>query len=228
MLQDAAWQHADKLGYGYNDLGTQDLFWVLSRQHVQIIRWPIWSEVVKIITWPSGIEGIFAKRDFEIWVDNELCGICSTDWLMVDIKTKRPIRPHFKPETEFGPRTHAHINTKKINATDCTFKLNNSSVRYSDIDVNQHVNNAKYAQWILDALPADFLDRHLVTNYEVNFIAEATLGDDVELMSKQEINTTENFFSFSANRKRDYKQLFAAQITTIPANYFIRSHTSNV
>jgi acyl-ACP thioesterase len=30
-------------------------------------------------------------------------------------------------------------------------------VRNSDIDLNQHVNNTKYAQWILDALPIEVL-----------------------------------------------------------------------
>lgn len=214
MLQDAAWQHADKLGYGYTDLGTQQLFWVLSRQHVQITRWPKWGETLKIVTWPSGIESIFAKRDFEIWVDDTLCGVCTTDWLMVDVNTKRPVRPQFKPEMEFGPRTHNQINTAKINQAEQEIKLSKFAVKYSDIDVNQHVNNAKYAQWILDVLPADFLSKHRITGYEVNFNAEATWNDEIELSCDKELNTIETNYQFWANIKSDGKQVFVAKLTT--------------
>lgn len=41
--------------------------------------------------------------------------------------------------------------------------------RYADIDSNGHVNNARYVEWLLDALPAGFLADHRLTGFRLNY-----------------------------------------------------------
>lgn len=212
MLQDAAWKHADELGFGYTDLSYQSLFWVLSRQHVYMKRWPVWGETIKLVTWPAGTEGIFAKREFEIWVDEEYCGCCSTDWLMVDVNTKRPAKPSFKPGTVFGERLTAHVLTRKLTMPEQMYPFGELTVKRSDIDVNYHVNNVKYAQWLFDYLPKEIADK-TIGQYEVNFLAEASLDDEIVLTSNLEEDESLHQLTCSATRKRDGKNVFIAQLT---------------
>ena len=48
---------------------------------------------------------------------------------------------------------------------------------FSDIDVNQHVNNVKYVQWALDNLPDGFQEQHVLKELSINFVTQAMLGD---------------------------------------------------
>lgn len=49
-------------------------------------------------------------------------------------------------------------------------------VRPSDLDLNGHVNNLSFAQWILNASPLSMHREHALSSYEVNFLAEVCEG----------------------------------------------------
>ena len=52
-------------------------------------------------------------------------------------------------------------------------------VRFFDIDANGHVNNARYFEWLLDALPADFLLHYRPVAFSMNYHREVRLGETV-------------------------------------------------
>ena len=54
-------------------------------------------------------------------------------------------------------------------------------VRYSDIDVNAHVNNARYLGWLLDSYPPEHHRKAELASCEVNYLGEAGCGDRVLL-----------------------------------------------
>ena len=53
-------------------------------------------------------------------------------------------------------------------------------VRYFDIDINHHVNNARYLDWMLDPLGPDFLRQHRPVAFKINYEAEVQEGATVE------------------------------------------------
>lgn len=61
-------------------------------------------------------------------------------------------------------------------------------VRYFDIDVNHHVNNARYMDWLLDPLGAEFLRTHrpvrLVIKYEHEVREDATVTSQYQLVEE--------------------------------------------
>ncbi|MFM6927937.1 MAG: acyl-[acyl-carrier-protein] thioesterase, partial [Bdellovibrio sp.] len=88
-------------------------------------------------------------------------------------------------------------------------------VRNSDLDINQHVNNCKYAQWILDSIPYDLHKSLKLNSYSVNFLAETYLGDKVEV--DRSVQTANDSGAFGASvyrgiRAGDEKVLFTARI----------------
>jgi medium-chain acyl-[acyl-carrier-protein] hydrolase len=47
------------------------------------------------------------------------------------------------------------------------------TVPYSAIDVNGHVNNTLYIQWIIDSFPLDYILSHDIYDIEINYLQEA-------------------------------------------------------
>jgi acyl-CoA thioesterase FadM len=64
MLQRAAVDHAEKLGFGYQVMSKLNLSWVLVRMNIEILRLPKWREKVILTTWPSNLTTISAFRDY--------------------------------------------------------------------------------------------------------------------------------------------------------------------
>jgi acyl-ACP thioesterase len=52
-------------------------------------------------------------------------------------------------------------------------------VRYSDLDINQHVNNVSYIEWALENIQSIEKNQRCLTELEINFLGEALLGDEV-------------------------------------------------
>lgn len=61
-----------------------------------------------------------------------------------------------------------------------TFTSRTYQVRYFDIDINHHVNNARYFDWLLDPLGADFLRHHQPRSLKIKYVAEVKEGAMVE------------------------------------------------
>ena len=55
------------------------------------------------------------------------------------------------------------------------------TVRYSDLDVNGHMNNCRYMDWVSDTLPGSFHGSHRVSEFTVNYLSEAREGEELRL-----------------------------------------------
>ena len=58
-------------------------------------------------------------------------------------------------------------------------------VTYGDLDMNGHVNNVRYIEWVLNSLPLEFHQTHILTALEVNYLAEAVYGHAVSIASAE-------------------------------------------
>lgn len=52
---------------------------------------------------------------------------------------------------------------------------------YTDLDVNGHVNNTRYADWLCDALGAALLSRRCLARLHINYAAEIRPEQEMEL-----------------------------------------------
>ena len=68
---------------------------------------------------------------------------------------------------------------EKIAVSDGLAEVARFSVRNSDLDVNGHVNNTRYAQWILDSTPPEAHRAWRVERYHC--LAEIQVGDAVAI-----------------------------------------------
>jgi medium-chain acyl-[acyl-carrier-protein] hydrolase len=180
LLQDTAWIHAEHLGWGYEDLVKKGTIWVLSRQKLVMTDWPVWQDKMTIHTWPRRSGSVMALREFEIRVGDHKVGECSTSWLVLDWTTRKIQK---LDRIMFGMETRSEgvldIAAERITPRHDLPEVARFEVRNSDLDVNGHVNNTRYAQWLTDTMTADELAHFAIDEYEVNFLAETGVGDTV-------------------------------------------------
>jgi medium-chain acyl-[acyl-carrier-protein] hydrolase len=215
-LQDTASDHAEKLNFGRDDLLKNNHIWVLSRMYARIDNLPEWNDTVTVRTWPSGIDKILALRDYEVLNLNDTCIVSATSsWAIIDRTTKKIQRPD-------DIITHFHSTlTKKRSLERNASKLDQITkdghlspvfkVKYSDLDVNLHVNNVKFLQWVTDSYPLDFITSHSPLSVEVNYLAESMCGDEIKVKVTRESELT-GIWNHSIIRMNDNRELCRIRI----------------
>lgn len=215
IMQDMAFEHSTMLGFGYEDVVEKGFFWVLVRQKLRMHSWPNWNDKIRVTTWSKPIVGVYAFREFEFFVGEEKIGDCSTTWMILDAKTRRP-RSIDNSDSLFQPRKDYSLDytADRIDAPENLELTKTFDVRISDLDMNEHVNNIKYTQWFLDAVPYVYHQKYYIEEYEINFLAETFLDDSLEAYSNMNelvptVSTKEVFFV--GKRASDSKTAFIAK-----------------
>ncbi len=218
LLQDIATEHAELLGLGYESLLEKGFFWVLIQQRLRLWQKPRWQQVITIKTWVSKMTGIYAIREYEIFLGDQKIGECSLTCMILDSKTHKPKRIS---EDTYQSLTRKDNNlsfkAEKIRLPKNQEKIKSINVSISDLDMNQHVNNVRYSSWFLDSLSIDYHRNYSIVDYQINFSGETFLNDKIdcfchiegEQMSLE--NRTEYPFKtlyFSGVRQNDGKTVF--------------------
>ena len=213
LLQDAASNHALRLGVSVHQLLEKNYTWVLSRMMLKMHGFPAWRDPVRIRTWPSGIQTVFAMRDFEILdKTGRILGSAVSAWIVIDADKRRPVRPtSFADQINSveGMRAFDHPLNKlpKVDAADVE---NRFFVRYHDLDINQHVNNVSYVEWLLESIPGFGRQGLTLEELEINYLGEAFKGDRIISMCQKD-NLSGARFSHSIVREEDQQELVRAR-----------------
>ena len=115
--------------------------------------WPRYSDQIRIETWPSGIEGIYAFREFEIFVNDIKIGSASTAWLVFKLSSRRLIKipPEFADKIP-GSQEEPTIELKrKFSDLTTPGPVLNVKVAWPHLDLNNHTNNVHYYSWMMMA-----------------------------------------------------------------------------
>jgi len=220
FMQESAWHHARHMELGYEELLRRNLVWVLTRQIIQIDKHPHWQDTVQIQTWPTGCDPFFCYRDFHILNEKEeIIARASTSWSVINLATRRiePTSTYYAADRPrhsvqaFPGRTFEKIPQIEAGTEACRF-----SVRYSDLDPNQHVNNVKYIEWALNNFDADFHRRHQISELEINYLAEAFYGDSIRCSYAP---TGKGEFLHDIVRESDQKSVSRVRTRWLPVNF---------
>ena len=157
LLQEAAIRHANVFETGTRGMLTRGETWVLNRMAVNVARYPRFEEALRIETWSSGIKGFKGYRDFRVYDADERCVIAGSSlWLYVSVKTKGIVRVPRELATRFP--MHAtevfcpELEVLEFGMTPAGAPVWEIALRYSDVDVNEHVNNTAYLELVQTAL----------------------------------------------------------------------------
>lgn len=186
QMQEIAWEHANLLGFGYNQLQKKNQFWVLSRLLVKITRRPVWTEEFTLETWSRGTDGFYGYRDFN-FKDRSGAPIiqATSSWLVLDTQTKRIVRlSGFKEFPEYAESVFGE-NPQKVSPPEANEPLQFTPVLFNEIDINQHFNSGRYIERITDSYDFDFHEKNELESFEVNFLKEGLPTDRLAVKKQQ-------------------------------------------
>lgn len=213
-FQDAASNDAERLNFGYSEFIPKGLFWVLSWMKVECLQFPKFGDEIKIQTWGKRQHKLYSLRDYLMLnSDEEIICKGTSAWLLLDIKTLRPkILTELYPDLKLLDSKDALTDLpQKIKSPDKLESVIISEIKYSDIDLNQHTNNAKYIEMMLDCFNEEFHKNHKVKSLTVSFNSETKYADQVEL-SKGKISTNSSTDYIEAKNMTTGKSVFQSII----------------
>ena len=214
-FQDLAGMHAEFLQVGYKRLQESNLAWVLSRIKLHIKSLPHWGDTVLLATWPKGVNRLFAMRDFSLTSEKGQAMVLATSaWLLVDIDKNRPYRIENLPiDLQFPGAPHAIADVPdKIRMPEGAAVVCERPIWLSDIDTNQHVNNAQYAKWICDCFSGDQFRNRRLTSIQINYLEETLFGDTVSLSKAPTVESGSEYFIEGVSRARG-STVFHSRVT---------------
>ena len=182
MMQQVATRQCVELDLGWDTLAKRRLFWAVTRQHIQITRLPMAEEPITIETWP-GITSRVAYPRSTVGYDaqgNEVFRAISL-WVLMDMDNRKMVLPG-KSGLDFTGIERG--NELAVPGSLGPVKLEGStrrSVVYSELDLNGHMSNIRYLDWMMDLLPSAFHEGHPIREFTVTYLSEAREGQSVDL-----------------------------------------------
>lgn len=193
FFQEVAGNNAKDLSFDITDLQDQDMTWVLHRMDIKINAYPKWRDTITIETWPAAGDTLRAFRNYRVLNQEGIeLGCCLSYWMMINLKTRRPVRmPQSILDTRFTKRQHVlEVKSNRISKIE-TLNPTSFNVRRSDTDMNLHVNNATYINWMLDSIPLE--KAQSLSDFDIIYMNESVEGDTVSSVFENAMEKTLRF-----------------------------------
>ena len=155
LFQDAAGQHAEEIGVGFDDMMAREYLWVLTRVKFKILSAPRRYHTVTVKTWPLAPNRLNYRREYCIEDENgQKFIIGSSEWVIIDSKERKFISD---PDLySFSDGFHDEVmfegKLSKVRDFETAGAAYTVNIGFSELDVNGHVNNTKYANYVIDAI----------------------------------------------------------------------------
>lgn len=209
LFQDVAGQHARELNIALGPDSGTDLIWVLAKTKYQNLCTEFSCRNVNVRTWPHKPQGVNFRRDYVIESDDGTPLIKGTsDWVVINaLKRKIALIKDLYPfaDTEFCTDSTFDGKLPRLNITDATD--NECIIRpgFTDIDINNHVNNTKYANFVLNSILPQ--KDNLIDTFRIDYHKEILFGSEVCLHTKKDGN-----FTYTVGQNNSGENLFTCEI----------------
>lgn len=177
-FQEVAGRHAEHLDVGYTQMRASGLAWVLSRLTIEIRKLPAWGQEFFVETWPLSSERILFRREYRLECGGEIYAQASSYWIPLDLSSRRPKRVEIDRPVLLANEGRLGINGDFIRIPPVTGNPDEESftARFSDLDQNHHVNNARYVEWVFDHLGVD-VPAGVPRFFSIEYKQEIRLGE---------------------------------------------------
>ncbi len=181
VMQEAATQAALSLGVsGPEILKKYNCLWMVTRSWVELDAPLRWNDPITVKTWHRGASGASTYRDFDFYRDGRPIGQATSIWVMVDVDEHKLFR--MKQLTEFqgtdGGDLCKSVRLRRVALPEQFDGRVRRDLRYSDTDINGHVNNIHYADFACDSLHLERLGRDkFVRSFQIGYVNECRAGE---------------------------------------------------
>lgn len=202
FMEECAVLCAEENGYGLRKLFRFGYTLVLSRQKLRITHTPVEGETLRVDTWIKSTEGKVAWMDFS-FSDSRGNAIAqaTTSWLLISLKEMKAVDfTEFPMEMPVVPGREALSEKIDIlNPGEEPSIAYSREARYSDLDLNMHVNNCKYVEWCMDAFSLDELKSRQVRSVQMNYLSQIPFGEKTALVRFKDTHHHSMIFGVAAD-----------------------------
>lgn len=191
-------KHSLKLGVSDDVIFNKyNLVWIITEYDIEIDRLPKYAETIEIETEAIAYNKLFCYRDFRIFgQDGQQIMTIHSTFVLMDFDTRK-----VHTVVDDIVKVYECEKIKKIIRGPRYSQLDNPTetlyhVRFFDLDMNGHVNNSKYFEWLYEVMELDFLSQHVPHRIHLKYIKEIHYGTDIHscvemdgLTSKHEIRS---------------------------------------
>ena len=184
FLQEGAGVHAHLLGCGRDVMLKNGIVWVLARSELHMDRYPAVGETLCMETFPMPNRRWFFPRYFILTDEAGLVlGKAATLWLLMDFKTRAMAPPdlaltYLPDNSDLDAPLPFPGNVTPVYGE---AQLSVRKPEYSDIDVNLHVNNTRYGDWLCDALGMKVMRRREIARLLIHYQREIKPEQEIRL-----------------------------------------------
>lgn len=158
-------------------LEDYNLVWIITDYDIEVVRLPRFAEEITIETEALSYNRLFCYRRFTIYDEagQDLIHMMATFVLM-----DRDSRKVHAVEPEIVAPYQSDFDKKLIRGSKYESLEEPISkdyhVRFYDLDMNGHVNNSKYLDWIFEVMGADFLTHYIPKKINLKYVKEVRPG----------------------------------------------------
>ncbi len=155
LFQDVAGEHARALGIGRDAMMAEKLIWVIVRVRYRVLRTPKQFDKVRVKTWPLPPRRSIFQREYKIMDGNgEPLVLGSSEWVVIHAERRRlmPVGDIYPLKDEFLEERNFADGFPRLSDFDGEGEAEVRLPHFTDLDMNGHVNNTKYANYILDTV----------------------------------------------------------------------------
>ncbi|GMI93837.1 fatty acyl-ACP thioesterases B [Hibiscus trionum] len=198
-LQDTLVNHGELIGvlsdgFSTPEMSRRDLVWVAYKTGIAIHCYPSRHDVIQVHTklYESGKNRLGVDWIFSDLNSGNPLILASSLYTMMNMRKRKlskfveearmELKPYFMPENSPLIENTRKIQTINIDTTD--FTSLDLCPGWNDLDINQHVNNAKYIEWILEGVPSSIKKSHGISRIDMEFRKECDSDATLQCLSK--------------------------------------------
>lgn len=189
FFEDTAGVHSSKVGYGLLDIPKTNLTWFLISIKVKVLKRPYYGEKITSTTWAEGRNKLYAFRNYEAKNENgETFAIASSKWIPIDtrdgsiMKLTDEIYNHYGEEKKINFEDEKNYKLKEPSNYTITKEY---KVTKAMIDMQNHVHNTYYLNFILEVLPEELQDNE-INELEILYKNQIFYNEMVKLLYSNE------------------------------------------
>lgn len=157
LLEEASIAHTEALGCTRDKTLDKGLLWIITRQLVEIEEMPAYDDEIIVRSWQGDMQHVFFPRFYEIEKAGKVLIRGQALWMLMEEATRSMVMPEdydiFIPgKPDAGDMMLPAIVVPKsaggaVESTDLV-------TRFTQVDINGHMNNTRYFDMIDDMLHA--------------------------------------------------------------------------
>lgn len=180
-LQEAATSQMRAQRPSYNELLSQGKAFILSGIRVNVYEPLSYGEKITVDTWGCPSRGFTFPRSYQITRNGELICEANSSWALVDTRNKSLIK---SSDVELNYYLDEPLKLEnqirfRIPPELVLSLVGEYTIRYTDTDINGHMNNTNYPDMLFNAMPSP--ENKLIKSIAISYQNEARVGDYLKL-----------------------------------------------